>query len=330
MDNIKILLTGIGCPGATTIISALRNNPDNEPVEIIGTDCRDNAAGRFFTDRFHVVPPGSHPQFIGSILDIAAEEDVDVVFPQISGETLAFAHHWDEFPIPVMVTNERAAEACIDKVETYSMAEALEIPVPRWKHCQESWEMDDFAREQLGIGAEVFYKPRIGKGSRGIGSFIYTSSTIVPDFDDFDIIAMETIHGPNRTIDALCLDGQILAPFSRLWGDRSRCGFWTEHEVISSPVLLDYATRIIEYLDYSWFINVQFKGDYLIEVNPRTSTQILSPTFNLPWLGVKLALGIIDYTDILSSPPTLASGYKSVYYYKQIFYSPDRPEEEVK
>ena len=39
------------------------------------------------------------------------------------------------------------------------------------------------------------------------------------------------------------------------------------------------------------FFNVQLVGDRVIEINPRISTIVYQPDFNLPWLGVRYALG---------------------------------------
>ena len=51
-----------------------------------------------------------------------------------------------------------------------------------------------------------------------------------------------------------------------------------------------WAREAVSILGLEWFVNAQFMGDYLMEVNPRISTQIIHESFNLPVLGVRLAL----------------------------------------
>ena len=50
---------------------------------------------------------------------------------------------------------------------------------------------------------------------------------------------------------------------------------------------------IVEKLKLDWILNVQFIGEYLIELNPRISTQMFTEEVNVPYLAIKLILGEI-------------------------------------
>ena len=105
MKKLKILLTAVGCPGSISLIRALRDNGERE-IELIGTDMRPEAAGRFLVDAFFTVPAGNSPEFIPRLLDIVATEQPDLLFPQSSYEILPLAQHRAQFQaagVPILI-----------------------------------------------------------------------------------------------------------------------------------------------------------------------------------------------------------------------------------
>ena len=86
--DLTILVTGGGAPGIAGTFYALRNNPDGERVKIITCDMRDEVVGKYLADKFYLVPPGESPEFIKKILEIAVQEKVDVILPQVTQELL--------------------------------------------------------------------------------------------------------------------------------------------------------------------------------------------------------------------------------------------------
>ena len=73
-----ILLSASGAPGSARLIRALRENGERG-VRIVGTDMSDRAIGKHLCDVFHVVPPGSSPDYADAILHLVEREHVDVV-----------------------------------------------------------------------------------------------------------------------------------------------------------------------------------------------------------------------------------------------------------
>ena len=57
---------------------------------------------------------------------------------------------------------------------------------------------------------------------------------------------------------------------------------------------MEIADRIVAELGIEWFFNIQLVGDHVIEINPRISTIVYQEDLNLPYLGVKRALGEIS------------------------------------
>ena len=62
---------------------------------------------------------------------------------------------------------------------------------------------------------------------------------------------------------------------------------------------MEVADRIVAELEIEHFFNIQLVGDHVIEINPRISTIVYQEDLNLPYLGVKRALGEISATSEL-------------------------------
>ena len=57
---------------------------------------------------------------------------------------------------------------------------------------------------------------------------------------------------------------------------------------------MELANAIVAELGIEHFFNIQLVGEHVIEINPRISTIVYQEDLNLPYLGVKRALGEIS------------------------------------
>lgn len=339
MDCVRILLTGVGCPGAVTVIKALKNNGEI-PVHVIGTDMRPTAGGRWFVDEFHAVPLGDAPEFAGAMLQLACRTRPDVIFPQLTNEVQAWAYFKDEFPCPVMVADSEVMEICADKERTYEALE--EIPHPLYAVCRDA---DTFMATVAALGhpsCPVCFKPLGGKGTRGFHVLSHREDdrrwallegrpgtlrptlldvfNLLADADPFPpLMVMEYVEGPEHTVDVFCDRGRILMGFVKT-REAMRAGLAMEFRVMDSHRLWCYATDIVEQLNLSYSANIQFKDGKLLEVNPRISTMMIQPDFNMPWLAVKHTLGLTSEDELRAATGRVRATTRSVRYFDQIFY----------
>jgi hypothetical protein len=253
---------------------------------------RDQVQGRFMCDAFVQVPPADDAEYCAFVRRIVMDYNIDVVLPQTSYEQAPWTYLKDTLRVPVIVANRRAVEICSDKLLTYATAREWGIPVP------------DFFQPQ--VGGAICYKPRKGKGSRGFGKL---------ELGD-DMIVMDYVDGMETAVDALCYDGKILKHFCRHRTD-ARGGLAYTHSICHCEEELTMAAKLVEKLNYSWLINVQFKGGVLMEINPRLSTQIWWKGFNIVAWAIRLALGEITEQDILDVPE-IPQGIRSFYYHNQM------------
>ena len=85
--------------------------------------------------------------------------------------------------------------------------------------------------------------------------------------------------------------------------------------------LLESTEYIVKKLNLDWILNVQFIGEYLIELNPRISTQIFTPGVNIPYLAIKLILGEITEEDVKNYSEKVKIDCTSLRYFDQIYFS---------
>ena len=343
LNNLRILLTAVGCPGGVTMIRSLKDNGERQ-IDVVGTDMRADAAGRFFVDSFYTVPAGDSDEFIPRLLEIARSEGPDVLLPQSSYEILALARHRRDFEalgVRVMVGCPEAVERGGDKWLTYEALEGSGVPRPRSSLCR---SLDEFVEGARGLGypeRRVCFKPPFSKGSRGFHVLSAEASRlelllsqrpdavlmaldqavdVLRDAEPFpDLMVMEYADGPQHTIDVFCRDGEGLMGFVKT-REAVRAGLAMYFETVHRPDLWRFGQAVVRALGLDYFVNIQFKGGLLIEVNPRVSTFVHQEDFNMPYLGVKYVLGEIGEDELRAAGRRVRAGRRSVRYYDQVFY----------
>ena len=71
-------------------------------------------------------------------------------------------------------------------------------------------------------------------------------------------------------------------------------------------------------LELDWFVNVQFIGEHLLEINPRISTIVYQDDLNLPYLGVKRALGEVSDDELAGYAARIRPGRTALRYFDQL------------
>jgi len=137
------------------------------------------------------------------------------------------------------------------------------------------------------------------------------------------LMLMEFVEGVEYTVDALVENGRLL-----LHQEKTReaidTGLAMAFRTVERPDLVAASEHICRELTLDWFVNIQFKGDHLLEVNPRVSTFVYQEDFNLPYLGIKRALGELPDADLPELQTRVRGSRRTVRYYDQVFW--DVPE----
>src|SRR5438067_6484347 len=338
MRDISVLLTASGAPGTAALIRALRLNGERG-VRVVGTDMSPQAIGRHFCDRFDVVPPGGDPAFADALLDIVRRENIDCVLPQSSFDLLSLGEARERFMgTTVLVSPPEAIRTANDKAATYALLERLGLRAPAWRKVTGGRSLA-LAAQELGYPERpVCFKPVFGSGSRGFrildatvdraqqlleerpGNLAMRLTDVVellPEEGGPDLLVMELAEGRERTVDGIARSGHVALAHAKT-REAMRAGLAMYFETLNDHWLLEVAERIVAEFGIEHFFNIQLVGDLVIEINPRISTVVYQEDLNLPYLGIKSALGEISREELAQLGAQVRPTRRALRYFDQI------------
>lgn len=273
--TVKILRTASGCMAAIGLIKELIKRG----IDVICADANPLSVGLYYCRKGYVIPRGSDPNFIPTILDISKKECINAILSGPEEEIIPLSKHKDVFlkeNILPLVPDYDSVLVCCDKFKTYDFFIENNIPVPKTFFINE--ENNDIIRQLNELEFPVILKPRFGRGSRGIyiahnkQEFEFYVSKICKNFD---YLVQEFIYGVECTIDIFSdLDGNPLSivPRKRL-GVES--GIAVKAQTFYDKKIINYAYKIARKLKLIGPSNIQCILDKkdgtpkFIEINPR-------------------------------------------------------------
>jgi carbamoyl-phosphate synthase large subunit len=334
---VTVLVSAAGAPGTAALLRALRENGERD-LRLVGTDMSERSVGRHLCDAFHLVPAGSDPGFPDAILGVVEREGVDVVLPQSSFDLEGLAAHRDRFPVPVLVSRPDTIHRSNDKAETYAFLHRIGAPAPEFRRVNGAAQVDAAARELGYPDVPVCFKPVFSSGSRGfrvldptvdrahqllherpgsVAMRLEEAVELLPDEGGPDLLVMELATGGERTIDGIA-DGERVVLGHPKTREAMRAGLAMYFVTLDDPELMALADRIVGELGIEWFFNIQLVGDHVIEINPRISTIVYQDDLNLPYLGVKRALGEISDDALERLRERIRPGRTALRYFDQL------------
>jgi len=332
-----VLLTGAGSPGTAALVRALHENGERE-VRVVGVDMSERSVGRHLCDAFHVVRPSDDPSFVPSLLEIVDRERVDVVLPQTSHDLPPLAAARETFPVPVLVSSPETVRRSNDKAETYALLRRLGVTAPDFRRARGGAAADEAARELGYPERDVAVKPTFSSGSRGFRLLsagadrheqLLTNRPGVAESlrleelvellgdDETELLVMELAAGGERTIDGIA-DGRRVVLGHAKTREAMRAGLAMYFVTLADDALMELAGRIVAELEIEHFFNIQLVGEHVIEVNPRISTIVYQEDLNIPYLGVKRALGEISDAELAAYTTRVRPGRTALRYFDQL------------
>lgn len=345
-DDVTVLMTGAGAPGASGIVRSLRAD-DERSVRVVGVDADAEAYGFGLVDEHYTVPRGDEDGYVARIAEVAAAEDADAVLPLTTDELRPLAANRGDVPGSVMVSQLDALDVANDKGALYEFLDANGYDcAPDYRRVADA---DAFveAVESLGYPeTPVCFKPTVGSGMRGFrvldegtdrvsrlldekpGAGVTTLPEVLPVLSDADpfpeLAVMEYLPGKEYSVDVLAM-GDSVGPVIPRTRAQTRAGITFQGVVEDNDELVAASSAICRDLGLEYNVNLQFKYDAdgdpkVIEINPRVSGTIVmcvGAGVNLPALGVGHALG----EPIPDVEPEW--GTRMSRYWNEIFRAPD-------
>jgi carbamoyl-phosphate synthase large subunit len=334
---VSVLVSASGAPGTAALLRALRENGERQ-LRLVGTDMSERSVGRHLCDAFELVPAGSDPGFADAILGLVERYGVDVVLPQSSFDLQGLAEHRERFPVPVLVSGPETIRRSNDKAETYALLHRLGVPAPAFRRVQGAAAVEEAARELGYPERPVCFKPVFSSGSRGfrildptvdrahqllherpgsVAMRLEEALELLPAQGGPDLLVMELATGGERTIDGIA-DGRRVVLGHPKTREAMRAGLAMYFVTLDDPELDEIAARIVGGLEIEWFFNIQLVGEQVIEVNPRISTVVYQEDLNLPYLGVKRALGELSDDELAALKSRVRPGRTALRYFDQL------------
>ena len=140
---------------------------------------------------------------------------------------------------------------------------------------------------------------------------------LLPDEGGTELLVMELATGGERTIDGIG-DGEKVVLGHPKTREAMRAGLAMYFVTLDDAELMEMAETIVRELRIEWFFNIQLVGGYVIEVNPRISTIVYQEDLNLPWLGIKRALGEISDDELAALQSRVRPGRTALRYFDQL------------
>jgi carbamoyl-phosphate synthase large subunit len=338
MKPLTVIVTASGAPGTAALLRALRENGERE-VRLVGTDMSERSVGRHLCDAFHLVPAGSDPGFPEAVKGVAEREGAAAIVPQSSFDLESLAAAVDRFEdVAVLVSPLDAIRRSNDKAETYALLHRLGLPAPAFRRVRGAREVDEAARELGYPERPVCFKPVFSSGSRGfrildptvdrahqllherpgsVAMRLDEALELLPDEGGTELLVMELATGGERTIDGIANGSEVVLghPKTR---EAMRAGLAMYFVTLEDAGLMELANTIVRELAIEHFFNIQLVGEHVIEINPRISTIVYQEDLNLPYLGIKRALGEISDDDLRALAARVRPGRTALRYFDQL------------
>ncbi|GAB4335103.1 MAG: ATP-grasp domain-containing protein [Calditrichia bacterium] len=321
MKKLTIIVTGAGAPGIMGTIFSLRKNYDNREIKIIGTDIQNDVIGKYFCDKYYVIPKASDSEnYLNTLLSICEIEGVDVVLPQNTAELIVLASNKSKFEAigtSVAVSNLNSIEIANNKYKLMETCTELEFQTAKFYLVNNFNKLYHYAGKLGWPNKKIVVKPPISNGSRGVRiideninrrelfykekptSLFITMEELKNILGDSfpELVVMEYISGEEYTVDVLRTEKKIVViPRKR---DLIRSGITFNATTERNEKIIEYSKKISEKINLTHCFGFQFIMDEggepkILECNPRVQGTMVLATFagaNIIYSSIKSSLG---------------------------------------
>lgn len=297
---------------ACHIIDRIRNNADNTPFEIYGSNVNQYSAMLQACDHRYTEPLLKGDDYIEFCLDFCRTHRIEIFIP--NRNLLLIAEHREQFEkagtMVLLAADSGTLRTITDKARLYEEVKKKGlIKVPEFHIVNTADSFIEACRDLQKKNLEICFKPVISEGGAGFRiiddrsdspdslfkaitprislNSAYQALSAKPSFPD--LMVLEYLAGFEYSVDCLAGKGKMIAAVPRKKFD-ARIRYLEDR-----PELRDIAEQFRKLFSLVNLFNVQVKYSgtvpALIEVNPRMSAGIhiscLSGV-NFPYLAIKL------------------------------------------
>jgi carbamoylphosphate synthase large subunit len=267
----KILVTGIGGPAGRNVTQLLLARGH----AVIGTDMRDVSMPGL---SLHIIPAANDPSFLEHLLQLAIQEETDLLIPTVTEELPIVAERWSgRSSIPVMIGPFAAVNTANDKYLTAEHLAQNSVAVPRYCLPSQVKSVADIARV---IGWPCLSKPRIGRGGRGVTVWEEKDYPLMHTLDDRSILQEflpGTDYAPNICIGRTGHATVIVLEKTKL--REGNVGNAAEVQRVVAPDVAELTTAAAEALGFTGPLDIDIRrradgSPAVLEINARFGANI--------------------------------------------------------
>lgn len=164
---------------------------------VLTADTSAESAASWASAQRHFVPPCDDPNFIPTMVDLCAREQVSLLVPTIDTELTAYARHRQEFRAVgtlVAISDPRTIRIAADKCTTHDFLVANGFPTVNQAEATEVLDMPPRWPYPLVV------KPVRGSGSKGV-CFVRNSRELMVATAEQDVVVQQMAPGAEFTVD---------------------------------------------------------------------------------------------------------------------------------
>lgn len=304
MDDLKVLVTGVGAPGFPGTLFSLRQGLSERNLEITGTDVNPDNPGRHMCQDFVQIAKAKDPSYLEELIAICEASQIEMIVPQNTMELERLATSRAAFRkvgTEILISDKEAIRTANSKSELMRMAAAIPGAVAEWSSARNQDELMA-AVQQLGWPHKpMIIKPSISHGKRGFRIIDETT----PKKNDFleekepgvrvslstlqgmlseefpEMVVMEHLPGREYSVDCYRgAGGELFIPRIR---DVIRGGISFTTTTCKHEGIMEICSRISAHMDLRYAFGFQFKEDVegrpkLLECNPRVQGTMIAAT----------------------------------------------------
>lgn len=278
MEQIKVLITGVGSGVGLAVFNALKDFISLD--YIYGVDIEKFPPNYFLYKNFQVITPLEKKNGLYELLNLAISEEINLIIPGnefdleiLSKSTEMFNNH----NIKIAVSKNETIELTNDKLRTYQYLSNLDIDVPETYLFDENIKWSNLPGN---LNFPVVIKPRIGNASKGFQLINNSEELAKISVPKEKYLIQEFLKGKRDELSseytcAVFNDAfnNKVGPFSLKRTLRNGTTWIVKHEDFS--FLNQYLLSIANRIDYQGPLNIQLidtdNGPYLLEINCRFS-----------------------------------------------------------
>lgn len=270
---------------------------------------------------FHEPGRSGNAAYIEWALEKCQEYAVDMFVPMRSRHQVAAAEsRFAAIGVQLLIAADgRTMRHMSSKSRVYDDLAALQVGIPAWYRASNLTDFDEAYDRLREAGHVVCVKPAQGVYGRGfhvigepdnrrfsgasestrLGRPLQKMREVLEKRGTFDMVVMQYLEGPERSVDCVARAGRLVAAVSRV----KRSGY----QEIESPEApsMEFARIIAKRFVMDGIFNVQTRDhagkSWLLEVNTRPSGgigQAMASGVNLPWWAIAPRLGLAHESEV--------------------------------